>query len=37
MGKFLEVVEVTLGSLAMFTVALVILVDCFSALVLLGF
>lgn len=31
MGKFLEVVEVTLGSLAMFTVALAILVGCFSA------
>lgn len=31
MEKFLEVVEITLGSLAMFTVALVILVGCFSA------
>lgn len=31
MEKFLEVVEVTLGLLAMFIVAFVILVGCFSA------
>lgn len=35
MNQFLEVVEVTLGSLAVFTVALAILVVCFSAFVVL--